>query len=154
MAEDSKIYTIEQLNELDDKINYMIFGQGFAVCVVDSKPTQRRTLVNMLKKIGVENIAEADSYEKTLTAIKKFPDDKLLIIAELQLTGKVNGFRVITDIMSRNKGMCGIILTDVANPKLEQITKVTRAIEYKVRPIMESDLKELIIEFGFRIEKP
>ncbi len=154
MAEESGIYTIEQLDELDDKINYMIFGQGFAVCVVDTKPTRRRTLTNMLKKIGVEIIVEAETYEKTLVAIKKVTDNKLLVLAELEMPGKMNGFRIITDIMSRNKGMRGVILTDEPNPKLEQITKVTRAIEYRVRPVKESDLKELITGFGFRLEKP
>ena len=152
MAKESGRYTVEQLKEFDDRINYMIFGQGFVACVIDTKHTRRRTVVNMLRKIGVENIIEADSYEKTVTALKDYPDDKVLIITDLEI-GKVNGLRIITGLMGSHNGLCGILLTDKSNPKLEQLARVTKAIIIKVRPVTEEDLTKVITEkLGFKLE--
>ena len=152
MAEESGRYTADQLNELDDRINYMVFGQGFVACVVDTKPTRRRTVVNMLKKIGVENIIEADSYENTVSGLKEYPDDKVLIITDLEI-GKINGIRIITGLMGSHNGLRGIILTDKSNPKLEQLGKVTKAIMIKIRPVSEDYFKEAITkEFGFQLK--
>lgn len=153
MAEESGIYTREQLEELDSKINYMIHGQGFAVCVVDTKPTRRRTHVNILKKLGVENIAEADSYDKVVAAIKQYPNNKILIITDLEI-GKTNGLRIITSLMKENNDLCGIILTETSNPKLEQITKVKKSIISKVMPLLPEELKEMMHGLGYKLEKP
>ncbi len=153
MAEESGIYTREQLEELDNKINYMIHGQGFAVCVVDTKHTRRRTHVNILKKLGVENIVEADSYDKVVAAVKEYSNEKILILTNFEV-GKTNGLRIITSLMTENKDLCGIILTETRNPKLEQIIKVTKAIKTKIMPLSLEDLKEIILDFGYKIEKP
>lgn len=153
MAEESGVYTKDQLELLDKKLNYMIYGQGFTVCVVDAKHTRRRTLVNLLKKIGVESIDEADDYEKTAAVLKKYPDDKIIIMTDLDL-GKINGLRLITGLMLNHKGLCGIIFTDAPNPKLEQIIAVTKSIAVRVRPFNQEDIVALIEKLGFSVEKP
>lgn len=153
MTEESVLYTRDQLEDLDRKINFMVNGQGFSVCVIDTKHTRRRTLVNQLKKIGVESITEAESYEKALPVMKKHAQNSQLIITDLEV-GKLNGLRLITNMMSSFKGVCGVILSDARIPKLEQVSKVTKAITCAVRPLDEDGLKELILGFGFSLEKP
>ena len=116
---------------------------------MDTKPTRRRTHVNILKKLGVENITEADSYDKVVVAIKKYPNDKVLIITDLEI-GKTNGLRIITSLMKDNDDLCGIILTETSNPKLEQITKVKKAIMTKVMPLLPDELKEMMHRLGYK----
>ncbi len=153
MAGESGIYTKDQLEQIDKQLSYMVYGQGFTVCVVDTRHTRRRTLMNTLKKIGVESFVEADNYDKTLTVLSEHPDDKILIITDIDL-GKINGLRLLTGLMLKHKGLCGVILIDEPNKKLEHVAAVTKNIDVKCRPIQEEDIIKSIEGFGFSLETP
>ncbi len=153
MSKESGIYTEEELNDLDKKLSYMLYGQGFVVCILDSKHTRRRTLANTLSKLGVDNVVEADSYEKALVRLAKYKDNQVIVITDL-IIGKSNGLRVITSLMLKFKGLSALILSDKPHPALKKAEMASKAIAARVRPLQDQELKDIITSFGVSLQKP
>lgn len=147
MSKETVLFTKEGLEELEQKLDYMVHGQGFRVYIIDAKPTRRRTMVNMLHKIGVEKVVEVESYVKAVNALKGQEDEVNIIISTMNID-KVNGLKFITDYIRKSPKSRGVIVVDNVVPQLQQVVSMSKLLEMLKRPFQEDDVLEVIRKFG------
>lgn len=75
-----KRYTKDELELIDAEFRYMLDGQGFTLLMVDPNHTHRRTFVNKLRDVGVDEIREAKTAEDALTEARRIKGDVVFLI--------------------------------------------------------------------------
>lgn len=146
----AKRYSKEELVELEKKLRYLLYGQGFSTLIVDPSLAQRRTIVNGLRAAGVEEIEEARDGAEGWDKLRKLEGTPVLVLelnapklAGADFTAKARG--------DENYKEAKIILMSAENDKRKVVAGLKAGADaFLKRPFEPEVLVAKIREFGFK----
>lgn len=149
-----KRFTKDELEQIDADFRYMLHGQGFTLLMVDPNHTHRRTFVNKLHAIGVDEVREAKTAEDAVKEARRIRDD-IVFLVELNMPGK-DGIVLTKEIHAQEAWKdCKVILFGDETHK-ERLVQALRcgARAYLKKPITPEGIVAKLQEFGYRCTKP
>lgn len=122
--------------------------------VIDDQRSMRSIVKNLLRKVGIEEVAEAENGKVALAYLRDpdtvFPD---FIICDLHMD-QMDGMQ-FCNVVRSNKNLCNhhvpiLILTGDPDPMLHEVSRQVGAISVLGKPISAGDLgKEIEKALGF-----
>ena len=114
------------------------------VLVADDSPTQRRIIVQMLKRIGYTDVTEAENGQEALRALQKQSDFGLLLTDWNMPI--MNGLELVQSVRAedRFKGL-KILMITTRNMKADIISAMKAGVNnYVTKPFQPKTLQEQI----------
>lgn len=113
------------------------------ILIVDDEPPARRGLIQLLNKIGVDDVREAGSVDQAVLLLKEERADLLLVDIEMP---RADGFRLLETLPAR--GIPFIFVTAHSEHAAKAFD--LRAVDYLLKPVAQDRLLEALS----RIESP
>ncbi len=143
------IYTLDTLNELDKEFNYMIYGQGVSLIVVEGSTAKRKTLCNELKKFGYDCVYDS---AKALDAenIAKTAEGKIALLISYDLP-KSDGATATKSFISKFPEAIVFILVNNNDPAIIQHSEEAGALAVLEKSTPVADICTKLKNFGLGI---
>lgn len=114
--------------------------QPLRIYIVEDEPLIVATIETALKKYGFEVVGDAESFEDTITDIKKNKPD--LVLLDIQLEGQKDGVDLALELETRN--IPYLFLTSQTDPDTIERVKQTNPLGFIVKPFTEAGLRSNI----------
>lgn len=149
-----KRYTKDELDQIDADFHYMLHGQGFTFLMVDPNHTFRRTFVNKLRTVGIDEVREAKSAGEAVIEARKIRGD-IVFLVELNMPGK-DGIALTKELHANEAWKDSKVILFSDETKKERLVQALRcgAHAFLKKPVTPEGIVTKLQEFGYRCVRP
>lgn len=142
----AKIFTDEELNRIDQEFQDLIMEQDRAYLVLDRSIMVRKSVINVLKKLGCEKVVEAKNGTEALARTRAITENELVVITELELPGN-EGLQFLVNFRKEQRFAKSPVLLLCQDPRKEKIILAVKAgaTAFLKKPVQAETLQAKLI---------